>query len=142
MRLATEINRAYMGNTDLLTTANLVTRTRQLIPEYYFQLDRELEQCASCCISAYGDDLSPAMALLALEQSRHLNNRFQKTFSVILVIEVLARLVKHYDKLRYELYPLCRSILLNSYENASEDVRFYINEVKSYWQAQEAANVV
>ena len=142
MRLTTEMNRAYMGTSEFLTSANLATRVRLLIPEYYFQLDRELQQCAACCIPVYGDDSSPATALFALESSRHLNNRFQNSFSVILAIEVLARLVKFYDKLRYELYYLCRSILFNSCKYAVEDLQFYIDDVKAYWQAQEAANVV
>ena len=142
MRLAAEMNRAYIGNTDTLTAANLAARVRRLIPEYYFQLDRELQQCAACCIPVYEDDSSPATALFALESSRHLNNRFQNSFSVILAIEVLARLVKFYDKLRYELYYLCRSILFNSCKYAVEDLQFYIDDVKAYWQAQEAANVV
>ena len=128
-----------MGNTDTLTTANLVARVRLLIPEYYFQLDRELQQCVDCCIPVYGDDLSPATALFALERSRYLNNRFQKPFFVIFAIEVLARLVKFYDKLRYELYPLCRSLLFNSYRDAVEDVQLYINDVKAYWQTEKIA---
>ena len=123
MRLAAEMNRAYIGNTDTLTAANLAARVRRIIPEYYFQLDLELQQCADCCIPVYGDDLSPATALFALEGSRYLNNRFQIPFSVILAIEVLARLVKFYDKLRYKLHPLCCNILFNSYVNAVEEVR-------------------
>ena len=142
MRLAAEMNRAYIGNTDTLTAANLAARVRLLIPEYYFQLDRELQQCADCYIPVYGDDLSPATALFALESSHYLNNRFQTPFSIILAIEVLARLVKFYDKLRYELYPLCRSLLFNSYRDAVEDVHFYINEVKAYWQIEAVTNVV
>ena len=142
MRLAAEMNRAYIGNTDTLTAANLAARVRRIIPEYYFQLDLELQQCADCCIPIYGDDLSPATTLFALEGSRYLNNRFQTPFSVILVIEVLARLVKFYDKLRYKLHPLCYSILFNSYVNAVEDIQFYINDEKAYWQAEEAANVM
>lgn len=142
MRLTAEMNRAYIGKSYSLTTANLVARVRLLIPEYYFQMDRELQQCADCCIPVYGDDLSPATALFALERSRYLNNRFQAHFSVILAIEVLARLVKFYDKLRYELYPLCRSLLFNSYRDAVEDVHFYINEVKAYWQIEAVTNVV
>ena len=71
-----------------------------------------------------------------------MNNRFQTPFSVILVIEVLARLVKFYDKLRYKLHPLCYNILFNSYVNAVEDIQFYINDEKAYWQAEEAANVM
>ena len=142
MRLAAEMNRAYIGNTDTLTSANLAARVRQLIPEYYFQLERELLQCADCCIPVYGDDFSLEIALFALEGSRYLNNRFQTPFSVILAIEVLARLVKFYDKLRYELYYLCRSILFNSYRDAVEDVHFYINEVKAYWQIEAVTNVV
>ena len=81
-------------------------------------------------------------ALFALERSRYLNNRFQTPFSVILAIEVLARLVKFYDKLRYKLHPLCRSLLFNSYRDAVEDVHFYINEVKAYWQIEAVTNVV
>jgi hypothetical protein len=142
MHLAAEMNRAYMGSIETLTTANLAARVRRIIPEYYFQLDLELQQCADCCIPIYGDDLSPATALFALENSHYLNNRFQAHFSVILAIEVLARLVKFYDKLRYELYYLCRSILFNSCKYAVEDLQFYIDDVKAYWQAQEAANVV
>ena len=142
MRLAAEMNRAYIGNTDTLTAANLAARVRRIIPEYYFQLDLELQQCADCCIPIYGDDLSPATTLFALKGSRYLNNRFQTPFSVILAIEVLARLVKFYDKLRYELYYLCRSILFNSCEYAVEDLHFYIDDVRAYWQAEEAANVM
>ena len=140
MHLAAEMNRAYMGSIETLTTVNLAARVRRIIPEYYFQLDLELQQCADCCIPVYGDDLSPATALFALERSRYLNNRFQTTFSVILAIEVLARLVKFYDKLRYKLHPLCCSILFNSYVEAVEDVQFYINDEKAYWQAEEVAN--
>ena len=81
-------------------------------------------------------------ALFALERSRYLNNRFQTPFSVILAIEVLARLVKFYDKLRYKLHPLCCSILFNIYGDAVEDVHFYINEVKAYWQIEAVTNVV
>ena len=142
MRLAAEMNRAYIGNTDTLTSANLAARVRQLIPEYYFQLERELLQCADCCIPVYGDDFSLEIALFALENSHYLTNRFQAHFSVILAIEVLARLVKFYDKLRYELYPLCRRLLFNSYRDAVEDVHFYINEVKAYWQIEAVTNVV
>ena len=142
MHLAAEMNRAYMGSIETLTTVNLAARVRRIIPEYYFQLDRELQQCADCCIPVYGDDLSLEIALFALEGSRYLNNRFQTPFSVILAIEVLARLVKFYDKLRYKLHPLCCNILFNSYVNAVEDIQFYINNEKAYWQAEEAANVM
>ena len=142
MHLAAEMNRAYMGSIETLTTVNLAARVRRIIPEYYFQLDLELQQCADCCVPIYRDDLSPATALFALENSHYLNNRFQAHFSVILAIEVLARLVKFYDKLRYELYPLCRSLLFNSYRDAVEDVHFYINEVKAYWQIEAVTNVV
>lgn len=140
MHLAAEMNRAYMGSIETLTTANLAARVRRIIPEYYFQLDRELQQCTDCCIPVYGDDLSMKTALFALERSRYLNNQFQTPFSVILAIEVLARLVKFYNKLRYKLYPLCCSILFKSYVDAVEDVQFCINDEKAYWQAEEVAN--
>ena len=140
MHLAAEMNRAYMGSIETLTTANLAARVRRIIPEYYFQLDRELQQCTDCCIPVYGDDLSMKTALFALERSRYLNNQFQTPFSVILAIEVLARLVKFHNKLRYKLYPLCCSILFKSYVDAVEDVQFCINDEKAYWQAEEVAN--
>ena len=140
--LANEMLRVYTGNAEHLTVTNLLAKVRHLVPAYYFQLDRELEQCAMNCISAYGDDLSPAVALLAVERSRHMNNKFQSAFTVVLTIEVLARLVKNYDKMRYKLLPLSRIILFNNYIRAAEDIQICLREEKIYWAEEEAANVV
>ena len=140
--LAEEVHRAYSGNTEHLTVANLIAKVRRLVPAYYFQLDRELEPCAMNCLSVYGDDLSPVAALLAVERCRSMNNKFQSAFTVTLTIEVLARLVKNYDKMRYKLLPLSRTILFNNYIRAAEDIQICLHEEKTYWAKEEAAYAV
>ena len=140
--LANEVHRAYSGNAEHLTVTNLIAKVRHLVPAYYFQLDLELEQCAMNYLSVYGDDLSPVAALLAVERCRSMNNKFQSAFTVTLTIEVLARLVKNYDKMRYKLLPLSRTILFNNYTRAAEDIQICLHEEKTYWEIEEAANVV
>ena len=140
--LANEVHRAYFGNAEHLTVENLVAKVRKLVPAYYFQLDLELEQCAMNYLSVYGDDLSPVAVLLAVERCRSMNNKFQSAFTVTLTIEVLARLVKNYDKMRYKLLPLSRTILFNNYTRAAEDIQICLHEEKTYWEIEEAANVV
>ena len=75
------------------------------------------------------DDLSPHTALLALDSSRHLNNRYQAVFGVVLTIEVLARLVKYNASLRFEFDELSWVILYNSYNTAAQFIENRIADI-------------
>ena len=112
--LTEDICRAYSGDVQPLTTDFLIGKVSRLVPFNSFQLERELKQCAACCVPMY-DDLRPHTALLALDSSRHLNNRYQAVFGVVLTIEVLARLVKYNASLRFELEESACIIINNSY---------------------------
>lgn len=112
--LTEDICRAYSGDVQPLTTDFLIGKVSRLVPFNSFQLERELKQCAACCVPMY-DDLRPHTALLALDSSRHLNNRYQAVFGVVLTIEVLARLVKYNASLRFEFEESACIIINNSY---------------------------
>ena len=128
-RLIAEMLRAYSGRAEYLTVNSLVGKVRQFIPGYYFQLERELKQCAGYCILVYGDDLSPAAAVLALQNIRRQNNRFQTAFAVVLVIEILARLVGIFEQLRDNFFPLVRILLSSNPGDTAEMLQMYIDDV-------------
>ena len=129
-RLIAEMFRAYSGGAEYLTVDSLVGKVRQFIPDYYFQLDRELKQCAQYCIPMYGDDLSPTAAVLALQNIRRQNNRFQNVFTVVLVIEILARTVRIYEHLRDNFFPLVRILLSYNPGGTAEMMQMYIDDVR------------
>ena len=112
--LTEDVCRAYSGDVQPLTADSLIGKVSQFVPFNSFQLERELKQCAACCVPMY-DDLRPHTALFALDSSRHLNNRYQAVFGVVLTIEVLARLVKYNASLRFELEESACIIINNSY---------------------------
>ena len=123
--LIEDVCRAYSGEVQLLTADLLVGRVSRLILFNSFQLERELKQCAACCVPRY-DDLRPHTALLALDSSRNLNNRYQAVFGVVLTIEVLARLVKCNASLRFVFDDLSRIILYNNYNTAAQFIENWI----------------
>jgi hypothetical protein len=126
--LTEDICRAYSGDVQPLTTDFLIGKVSRLVPFNSFQLERELKQCAACCVPMY-DDLRPHTALLALDSSRHLNNRYQAVFGVVLTIEVLARLVKYNASLRFEFDELSWGILYNSYNTAAQFIENRIADI-------------
>lgn len=73
--LTEDICRAYSGEVHLLTTGMLIGKVSRLLPLNSFRLERELEQCAIYCVP-WHDDLRPHTALLALNNSRLLNNKY------------------------------------------------------------------
>ena len=117
--LTTEVCRAYQGESMPLTADLLVGKVNRLVPCNSFQLERELKQCASCCVPLY-DDLFTHTALLALNNSRNLNNYYQTAFLVVFAIEVLARLVKYNAVLRFKFEELSKIILNCNYNTAAE----------------------
>lgn len=125
--LIEDVCRAYSGDAQLLTADLLVGKVCRLIPFNSFQLERELKQCAVCCVPMY-DDRLPHTALLALNNSRNLNNRHQAVFEVVLTIEVLARLVKYNARLRFVFDELSRGILYNNYNTATQFIENYIEK--------------
>lgn len=129
-RLIAEMFRAYSGGAEYLTVDCLVGKVRQFIPDYYFQLNRELKQCARYCIPVCEDDLSPAAAVLALQNIRRQNNRFQNVFTVVLVIEILARSVRIYEHLRDNFFPLVRILLSGNSSGTAEMLQMYIDDVR------------
>ena len=128
--LIAEMLRAYSGRAEYLTVNSLVGKVRQFIPDYYFQLERELKQCAQYCIPMYGDDWSPTAAVLALQNIRRQNNRFQNVFTVVLVIEILARSVRIYEHLRDNFFPLVRILLSGNSSGTAEMLQMYIDDVR------------
>ena len=126
--LIEDVSRAYSGEVQLLTADLLVGKVSRLILFNSFQLERELKQCAACCVPRY-DDLRPHTALLALDSNRHLNNRYQAVFGVGLTIEVLARLVKYNASLRFEFDELSWVILYNSYNTAAQFIENRIADI-------------
>ena len=123
--LIEDVCRAYSGDAQLLTADLLVGKVCRLILFNSFQLERELKQCAACCVPRY-DDLRPHTALLALDSSRNLNNRYQAVFGVVLTIEVLARLVQCNASLRSVFDDLSRIILYNNYNTAAQFIENWI----------------
>ena len=127
-RLTTEVCRAYSGESMPLTADLLVGKVNRLIPCNSFQLERELKQCASCCVPLY-DDIKPHTALLALNNSRNLNNCYQTAFLVVFAIEVLARLVKYNAVLRFKFEELSKIILNCNYNAAAEFIEDCIIDI-------------
>lgn len=127
--LTTEVCRAYRGESIALTADLLVGKVGQLVPCNSFQLERELKQCASCCVPLY-DDIKPHTALLALNHSRNLNNCYQTAFLVVLAIEVLARLVNYNALLRFEFEELSKIIINYNYDAAADNIENYISNIQ------------
>ena len=117
--LTKEVCRAYQGESMPLTADLLVGKVNRLVPCNSFQLERELKQCASCCVPLY-DDIKPHTALLALNNSRNLNNCYQTAFLVVFAIEVLARLVKYNACLNSKFEYLSKTIFNFNYNDAVE----------------------
>ena len=131
-RLTTEVCRAYSGESMPLTIENLTSKVRMLISWNSFHLERELQQCASSCFSyIYSDDGSTSAALLILECSRSLQNRYQTAFMVILTIEVLARLIKYNADLQAEFENLSYMIFNMNYAGAAEYIENSIIEIQN-----------
>lgn len=117
--LIADVSRAYSGDVQPLTPDNLISKVSRLVLFNSFRLERELKQCAACCVPRY-DDLRPHTALLALANSRNLNNHYQAVFEVVLTIEVLARLARHKACLRFVFDELSRGILYNNYNTVTQ----------------------
>ena len=134
--LIQDMSWAYSGNPQPLTLDAVISKVGALIPWNTFQRDRELKQCAACCVPLL-DDLRPHTALLALENSRKINNYYQPAFMVILTIEVLARLVKHCNGVRSELEDFSWKIFNYNYWVAASYIEDRVNDIKSSEQMQQ-----
>lgn len=127
--LFAEMDRAYAGNSRTLTAGTVFSTVRHLISWNNFQTERELKQCITYCVSEI-DNFSPCSALAALEISRILNNQYRNTIMLVLTIEVLARLVKHYGDLRLELAYLTQVVFDNNYTSAIELIEQLIKKLQ------------
>ena len=134
--LIQDMNRAYSGCPQTLTSDAVISKVGALIPWNTFQREYELKQCAACVLPLQ-DDLRPYTALQALENSRFINNHYQPAFMVILTIEVLARLVKHCDGVRSELEEFSRIIFNYNYWDAARYIEVRVNDIKSPEQMQQ-----
>ena len=123
--LIADVSRAYSGDVQPLTPDNLISKVSRLVLFNPFRLERELKQCAACCVPRY-DDLRPHTALLALANSRNLNNHYQAVFEVVLTIEVLARLVKYNSRFRFVFDELSWDLLNNDYNTAANSIEHRI----------------
>lgn len=131
-RLMTEVYRAYSGESMSLTMESLTSKVRMLIPWNSFHLERELQQCAAACFAfIVNDDGSTSAALLILECSRSLQNRYQTAFMVILTIEVFARLIKYNADLQAEFENLSYMIFNMNYAGAAEYIENSIIEIQN-----------
>ena len=128
--LIQDMNRAYSGCPQTLTSDAVISKVGALIPWNTFQREYELKQCAACCVPLL-DDLRPYTALLALENSRFINNHYQPAFMVILTIEVLARLVKHCDGVRSELEEFSWIIFNYNYWAAASYIEARVGAIKN-----------
>lgn len=132
VRLMTEVYRAYSRESMSLTMESLTSKVRMLIPWNSFHLEWELQQCAAACFAfIVNDDGSPFAALLILNCSRSLQNRYQSAFMVILTIEVLARLIKYNADLQAEFENLSYIIFNSSYNEAAKYIENSIIEIQN-----------
>ena len=128
--LIQDMSRAYSGCPQTLTSDAVISKVGALIPWNTFQREYELKQCAACCVPLL-DDLRPHTALLALENSRKINNYYQPAFMVILTIEVLARLVKHCGGVRSELEEFSWIIFNYNYRAAASYIEARVGAIKN-----------
>ena len=137
--LILDMGRAYSGNPQSLTVDAVIAKVGNLIPWNTFQREYELKQCAACCVPLL-DDLRPYTALLALENSRFINNHYQPAFMVILTIEVLARLVKHCGGVRSELEEFSWIIFNYNYLAAASYIEARVGAIKNPEQMEKDIN--
>ena len=135
VQLIADMCRAYSGDAQPLTADLLVGKVRRLIPANSFRLERELKQCAACCVPRY-DDLRPHTALLALDSSRFLNNQYQSVFGVVLTIEVLARIAKYDTRLRTVFDELCGIILYCNCNTAVQVIEKRLTDILEIEEAK------
>lgn len=127
--LFAEMGRAYAGNPRMLTEETVISIVCHLILWNNFQTERELKQCIAYCVPKI-DNFSSSAALIALESSRILNNQYRNAIMIVLTIEVLARLVKHYADLRFELDYLTQVVFNNNCTSTLELIEQLIKRLQ------------